>query len=287
VGVSSELLKIFKAADLDTVVNILGRQISEEISEFSAPEIRKRSIKKVVDLLATYRKKCSTAQKDGQLILPDALKLLPIYSLGLLKTPLCAPLKPGTLHFSLADTRAYFYFLFNSLPLRDQSCLLYPLFFEIHAMPNHPYFGKLEEDSPFVQFPGQIRLTRTVIEKSGIYLMDCLQRLYLWIGKEVDRDLVDKIVPPEIAALDMNTMVALPRIDTDLSDRLFNLLSSPRLQRCLSPEIYLIWQGSQLEQRLLKYMLEDGFTGASVTDAKDMNYVDYLCHLHKKIINLS
>jgi hypothetical protein len=57
------------------------------------------------------------------------------------------------------------------------------------------------------------------------------------------------------------------------------------LQRCLSPEIYLIRQGSQLEQRLLKYMIEDGFTGASVTDVKDMNYMDFLSHLHRKIMS--
>jgi len=89
---------------------------------------------------------------------------------------------------------------------------------------------------------------------------------------------------PEMQNVDKNTLLVLPRLDTDLSSRIFNLLESGRMRRCLSPDIYLIRQGNPLlEQRVLKYMIEDGHTGATVRDVKDMNYIDFLCHLHRKI----
>lgn len=39
-----------------------------------------------IDILHSYRKYCSTSTSPGQLILPEALKLLPLYVLGLSKT---------------------------------------------------------------------------------------------------------------------------------------------------------------------------------------------------------
>jgi protein transport protein SEC24 len=36
-----------------------------------------------VTILYTYRKYCATASSSGQLILPEALKLLPLYTMGM------------------------------------------------------------------------------------------------------------------------------------------------------------------------------------------------------------
>ncbi len=38
-----------------------------------------------IDILHVYRKKCASATSSGQLILPESLKLLPLYTLSLLK----------------------------------------------------------------------------------------------------------------------------------------------------------------------------------------------------------
>lgn len=49
--------------------------------------LKKQAMERCVDVLGTYRSKCATASATGQLILPETLKLLPLYILALIKTP--------------------------------------------------------------------------------------------------------------------------------------------------------------------------------------------------------
>ena len=41
----------------------------------------------MIDVLHSYRKNCSTQSAPGQLVLPEALKLAPLYHLCLSKCP--------------------------------------------------------------------------------------------------------------------------------------------------------------------------------------------------------
>jgi hypothetical protein len=50
-------------------------------------QVRDQLIAQCVTILYTYRKFCATASSSGQLILPEALKLLPLYTMGMLAIP--------------------------------------------------------------------------------------------------------------------------------------------------------------------------------------------------------
>ena len=45
--------------------------------------LREKMTNSCVNILYSYRKFCATASSYGQLILPEALKLLPLYTLGI------------------------------------------------------------------------------------------------------------------------------------------------------------------------------------------------------------
>ena len=53
-----------------------------------------------VDILVAYRKHCVTNTRAGQLILPEPLQLLPIFTLGLTKCPAlrCGPVLGARAH---------------------------------------------------------------------------------------------------------------------------------------------------------------------------------------------
>ena len=56
--------------------------------------MKEAAAKATVDVLNSYRRNCSGQSAPGQLVLPEALKLGPLYNLALSKCPAfrCAPL---------------------------------------------------------------------------------------------------------------------------------------------------------------------------------------------------
>ena len=53
--------------------------------ELSPKTIKDSLTARCATILATYRKTCSTASSSGQLILPECMKILPLYTNCLLK----------------------------------------------------------------------------------------------------------------------------------------------------------------------------------------------------------
>ena len=95
------------------------------------------------DILKQYRKHCSPQSPRGQLILPEPLKLLPLYTLGLLKHtafvenfPIPKKSTMGPLTFGnvqrlcvRASERAFELRRLRSLPVRSTICTIYPRFY--------------------------------------------------------------------------------------------------------------------------------------------------------------
>ena len=55
---------------------------SNQVLSQSLQQVRDAAVSTAVSILFTYRKFCATTSSSGQLILPEALKLLPLYTLG-------------------------------------------------------------------------------------------------------------------------------------------------------------------------------------------------------------
>lgn len=54
-----------------------------EIPTKALPLVKEQAMNSCTDALYAYRKFCATVTSSGQLILPEALKLLPLYTLGI------------------------------------------------------------------------------------------------------------------------------------------------------------------------------------------------------------
>eukprot|EP01128_Nolandella_sp_AFSM9_P000797 TRINITY_DN1091_c0_g1_i1.p1 TRINITY_DN1091_c0_g1~~TRINITY_DN1091_c0_g1_i1.p1 ORF type:complete len:949 (+),score=215.97 TRINITY_DN1091_c0_g1_i1:67-2847(+) len=281
---SDALTKVFKGADLDVIVHLLTRPVAAEIKENSMKDVRRRFLSRSVAMLGSYRKYCATSQNEGQLILPESLKLLPIYGLGLLKTPIFAPLVAGTHYHCLPDARSHLILSLHSMGLRDLTPLMYPLIWDIAPMAEYELLGSPNAVQQ-VNFPGLVRCSRASLDPAGIYLMDSLTHLYLWVGSQVAPEFLAQLMSDEyVQALDGRSLVTLQMMETNLSHRLFELLQTPRLSmRSASPDVIVVRQGTPLEARMAPFLREDGVGSGNVTDVKDMAYVDFLTHLHRRI----
>ena len=84
---TSVLGSCFRGADLEAQVAVRARLAAASLPAGSLQAARDAVDQAAISVLHTYRRHCATASNPGQLILPEALKLLPLYTLALEKLP--------------------------------------------------------------------------------------------------------------------------------------------------------------------------------------------------------
>ena len=74
------------SGELDTIVNFTAKQSISRLMESSPKAVKDHLISNCANILACYRKNCATPSSAGQLILPECMKLLPLYTNCLVKS---------------------------------------------------------------------------------------------------------------------------------------------------------------------------------------------------------
>lgn len=156
-----------------------------------------------LEILIKYRHLCSSHSPKGQLILPESLKVLPLYILGMLKHPFL--LKNGHTNSQTrtklaVDTceRAYELTKMSSQPMRDTIFTLYPRLYPLHNLlpdEGYPLFEEDEfDDLAPVLVPRWLKCSAEVIDSEGIYLLDDGTLLWLYIGRCVKQTVIKDLM---------------------------------------------------------------------------------------------
>lgn len=126
--VTSSLNQVFKHADVDALVNISLRQVVAMSHKSSIISSRDSIRKAIIEILHVYRKRCASSTSSGQLILPEALKLLPLYTLGLLKHSVMAD-------FTSVDERMFLFSFVDFIPLSVSISFCAPRLYDLTSLP--------------------------------------------------------------------------------------------------------------------------------------------------------
>ena len=143
-----------------------------------AADARQSLTDATVAILAAYRKHCSPQSPPAQLILPDALKLLPIYALATLR---CAALARDKT--ARPDERVAHRHLVLGAPLAIVGVTLYPRLVALHSADD-----AVAEQAMAVlpaALPRGLPLARSSLADNGIYLLHCATEQYVWFEKQV------------------------------------------------------------------------------------------------------
>jgi len=276
---TSILGTIFKYADLDTVLNTVVKKASIQWLENKPSAAIEQLVNSCAGILTAYRKYCAKNSTEGQLILPESLKLLPLYSLSAIKSRLMTPTDTKYVAFlnnNQSDKRAYLFYFLLSQPIHVTTTLFYPRLFSLHNLRDND--GKRNKLG-VVRLPSVIRLGYDSLESTGIYLMDTVLELYLWVGSGAPSQLVMALFGVE--KLGDNTPTQLGVLDSDYNLRVHAIIEGIRFNRSIYQTVKIIAQGDPFEGHLSSYCSEEGLIRTENVWA--MNYVDYLCHLHRKI----
>jgi protein transport protein SEC24 len=179
------LSNLFRSADLDTQFASFLKQAANQISSSPLPLVREQVTNLCINILHSYRKFCATVSSAGQLILPEGLKLLPLYTLALVKSM-------GLRTDGRIDDRSFWISYVSSISTALAIPLVYPRMMAIHELMSKEMDGSL--------IPPSIPLSSEHVNDDVIYLLENGEDCLIYVGNSVDPDVMRQLF--DISSLD-------------------------------------------------------------------------------------
>ncbi|KAI5348283.1 hypothetical protein L3X38_001170 [Prunus dulcis] len=258
---TSMLSNLFRAADLDTQFACFMKQAANEIPLSALLRVREQVTNLCISSLLSYRKFCATVSSSGQLILPEALKLLPLYTLALIKST-------GLRTEGKIDERSFWINHVSSLSVPLAVPLVYPRMVAIHDLDSK----KEGDESPI---PPVIPLSSEHVSDEGIYLLENGEDCFIYIGNLVDSNFLQQLFGVT-SADELPTQYVLQQYDNPLSKKLNEVVNEIRRQRCSYLRLKLCKKGDPSGTLFFSYMVED-------QSPNGPSYVEFLVHVHRQI----
>ncbi|GLJ22020.1 hypothetical protein SUGI_0412500 [Cryptomeria japonica] len=257
---TSVLSNLFRGADLDAQFTYFLKQAGNEIPTTPLKQVRDQMTELCISILHTYRKFCATASSSGQLILPEALKLLPLYTLALTKgTGLRSDVR--------IDDRSYWLTRVASISASLSVPLVYPRMFPIHNLLSKDIGGSI--------LPLSLPLSSEHIDSDGIFLLENGEDALIYAGKMVSPDMLQQLFGVQ-SVDDIPNNFLLQEYENDHSRKLNELVNEIRRQRCSYLRLRVCKRADPTEFLFFSLMVED-------KNALGLSYVEFLVHIHRQI----
>jgi protein transport protein SEC24 len=163
------------------------------VREKSPKEMRDEIVTRCAHILASYREKCSENSPVGQLILPEALKLLPLMGNCISK----ADALNGCAEITV-DDRAWMMNIIPSMRVDEALVLLYPNVLPLISL-------RLDSPDQLVQMPSPIRASMEFFNQDEAYLIENGLLCFIWVGSAVPVEWIQNVFDAR----------ALDRLDTE------------------------------------------------------------------------
>nr|XP_023962178.1 protein transport protein Sec24D isoform X2 [Chrysemys picta bellii] len=261
---SSQLADLYKSCETDALINFFAKSAFKAILSQPLKTIREILVSQTARMLACYRKNCASPSAVSQLILPDAMKVLPVYINCLLKS--CVLVGRPEIP---TDERAYHRQLVMAMDVADTQLFFYPQLLPIHTM-------DVKSDA----FPTAVRCSEERLSEGGVFFLANGLNMFLWLGVSAPPELIQGIFNvPSFAHLSTEATL-LPEVDNPYSKKLRSIMDYIQSNRPYSMKLLIAKQREQAEMLFRQYLVEDKslYGGAS--------YVDFLCCVHKEICQL-
>uniref|UniRef100_A0A671YY92 SEC24 homolog D, COPII coat complex component n=1 Tax=Sparus aurata TaxID=8175 RepID=A0A671YY92_SPAAU len=261
---SSQLSELYKSCETDSLINFFAKSAYRAILNQPLKNVREILVNQTAHMLACYRKNCASPSAASQLILPDAMKVFPVYMNSLMKT---APLV-GSTELS-TDDRAHQRLSVMGMGVEDTQLLLYPRLIPLHNL-----------DVGSEALPAPLRCSEERLIDSGIFLLENGHSMFLWLGQASPPDFIQNLFNLPSLAHMQGLMCALPELDNPLSKRIRSIISGLLEKRPNSMKLQIVRQKDKPEMVFRQFLVEDkGLHGGA-------SYMDFLCYVHREIRQL-
>ncbi|XP_060880025.1 protein transport protein Sec24D-like isoform X2 [Metopolophium dirhodum] len=266
---SGQMGELYRSCDLDTIMNFFGKQVMYKILESSGRQVKEAITNKTAQILATYRKHCAPPSSAGQLILPECLKLMPLYINCLIK---CDAMSGGP--DLTVDDRWFNMHLVITANIPTTLGYFYPRLIPLHTLASE---NVLDD----VLIPDQMRCSIENFVKNGAYILENGLFMFLWLGMGLSQTFLSDVFGVQNITYYVNTEhSAIPVLDNPLNKAIRQVLSKIQKERSHTMRLAIIRQKDKIETVMRHFLVEDHGIDNSPS------YVEFLCHIHKKIRNL-
>ncbi|KAJ8271372.1 hypothetical protein COCON_G00102310 [Conger conger] len=261
---STQLADLYKSCETDALINFFAKSAYRAMVNQPLKTVREILVNQTAHMLASYRKNCASSSAISQLILPDAMKVFPVYMNSLMKSAALV----GSVELS-TDDRALHRLAVTAMGVEETQVLFYP-----RLLPLHNLEAEGEGIPPAVRCSGE-RLT-----DGGLFLLENGRLLFLWLGQACPPELIQNLFNvPSLAHLGSD-LKSLPELENPQSKHLRSIIELIRQQRSHSMKLLIVKQKDQQEMLFRQHLVEDkGLYGGS-------SYMDFLCYVHKEIRQL-
>ncbi|XP_054359549.1 protein transport protein Sec24C isoform X1 [Pongo pygmaeus] len=260
----TQLADLYRNCETDTLINYMAKFAYRGVLNSPVKAVRDTLVTQCAQILACYRKNCASPSSAGQLILPECMKLLPVYLNCVLKSDVLQPGAEVT-----TDDRAYVRQLVTSMDVAETNVFFYPRLLPLTKSP-------IESTTE----PPAVRASEERLSNGDIYLLENGLNLFLWVGASIQQGVVQSLFSVSSFSQITSGLGVLPVLDNPLSKKVRGLIDSLRAQRSRYMKLIVVKQEDKLEMLFKHFLVEDKSLSGGAS------YVDFLCHMHKEIRQL-
>lgn len=306
---TSVLADVFRHADVDATAAFLAKKAANAVlvGGTSFTKVCEALTEKTAQTFYMYRKYCTTSSLSGQLILPEALKILPLMMLGIMKSPAFrkSALSMQSGDAVTVDERAATLSFIIGGKVSEVAVLCYPRMWEIQAIGDEvgvplpaatePVVSGISEHSNEketrwkepIALPNTCALSAESLQEQKVLLIENGMQLVVWVGKEVEKGSVEDVVA-QVGGGRLcirGETAGSASLTKDISERgkrvarVIERIVSER--RSLSRPMVVVRSspGAGDEAKfVLPLLVEDRGSGTH-------GYVEYLRHIHKRVMD--
>ncbi|KFQ64193.1 Protein transport protein Sec24C, partial [Phaethon lepturus] len=260
----TQLADLYRNCETDTLINYLAKYAYRGVLSSPVKTVRDALINQCAQILACYRKNCASPSSAGQLILPECMKLLPVYLNCVLKSDVLQPGLEVT-----TDDRAYIRQLVTSMDVAETNVFFYPRLLPLTK-------ADVDGDS----LPAAIRNSEERLSKGDIYLLENGLNIFVWVGVNVQQALIQNLFGVSSFSQISNALSTLPVLENPFSKKVRSIVDMLQVQRSRYMKLIIVKQEDKLEMLFKHFLVEDKSLSGGAS------YVDFLCHMHKEIRQL-
>uniref|UniRef100_A0A182HNS1 Protein transport protein Sec24B n=1 Tax=Anopheles arabiensis TaxID=7173 RepID=A0A182HNS1_ANOAR len=269
IPVTESLSEVMYSADPQCIVGLLSKMAVDRSVTSSLSDARDAFINATVDIISAFRLVQNLAQTSSKLMVPENLRLLPLYILAMLKHP---AFRTGT--STRLDDRVFAMSEMKSLPLDQLMRYIYPDFYLLDCLFVSGNGGYVDDGHKLE--PPRLHLSAEKLDSRSMFLLDCGPYMYIYIGSNVASSIVHDILGYNSVAEIPDFCIDLPSRETKASEALLNFLDIVNEEKPYTSYVQVIRDTSQFRSAMIEKFVDD-------RNPNSLSYYEFLQHLSTQV----